>query len=646
MRNRTIITNVQPCHQGKSYPIKRTTGEQITVNADIFSDGEDSVKVRILYKESKADAWKTVPMQHKGNDEWHGAFAVEQTGWYEYKIEAWVDELQSWYNHLMKRLKQGVYLAKDLSLGADILRKSSNQTNKEWAAQLSSWSEIVAESSMYHKALDLVTSDEFSKAIAVIEIVQHPTYFDHTPPIQVGRKKEIFSTWYQLFPRSTGTDALQHGTFKDCEKVLPRIADMGFDVLLFPPVYPIGKSHRKGKNNALLAEDEDVGSPWSVGSNEGGHTSLHPALGSMKDFQKLMKKAADKGLEIAIDMGLRCSPDHPYIERHPDWFHHLPDGRLDTEEDPPLSYKDIINFNFDCDDWENLWEELKNNVMFWADKGVRIFFASTPHNKPFAFWQWLIKEVQAAYPDTIFLSGAFTRPKPMLELAKAGFTQSFTYFIWQKNKIDLQSHLMELVSGEWRNYLRPNFFPNTPDILPAQLAGANENAFMLRYALAATLSSNCGIYGPMFELGENRANPYGSEQYLDSEKYEIKSHDWNARNRLTTFITLLNRIRREQPALQQTYNLTFTNTDNEQLLSFVKTSVDGNTTIWCVINLDAENVQSGYIEVPKQVLGITGRYLNLKVKELLSGETYHWFNEWNYVELKPERFPLHILQVV
>ena len=646
MRNRTIINNVSPVLDGGKYYIKRIPGEEVTVTASIYCDGNDLVRAAILYKKDGEKNWQESPMYTLETDIWQGKFTVKSEGFYHYKIEAWVDRLATWHQRFLAKHEAGQHLASDLSMGTVWLKKAAEQADKAVSKQLLGWAKAFEKSSQYHENVAAVLSEEFRDYMSRASLRQYPTTFDQDLKVRVGRPKELFSTWYLMFPRSASDKPGQHGTFKDCERLLPHIAAMGFDVLFLPPVFPIGKTNRKGKNNTFLAEQNDVGSPWSVGSEEGGHKSVNPLLGTMKDFENLVKAANKLGIEIALDMSLRCSADHPYVKEHPDWFNRLPDGRLAVEEVPPLNYQDIVDLNFESDDWKNIWEELKSILLFWAEKGIRIFYGSTPHFKPFGFWHWAIQEVQKTYPDIFFLSGAFTRGVVREELAKAGFSQSFTYFIWKNsNKKDLQEYIEELVNGDTREYLHPNLFTNTPDILPGYLADAGPEAFLLQYALASTLSSNCGIYGPAFELMYNKRFPDSKERYLHSEKYEITHHNWNASNRVTDFIERMNRIRKENPALHDTFNIRFTNADNDNLLSFVKTTPDKKNVIWCIINLNPSSNQSGYVEVPKEVLGLKGRWFNLEVTDLLTGETYHWFNDWNFVELSLDRYPMHVLKV-
>lgn len=646
MRNRAIITNVKPLLADGSYYLKRISGEEVEITADIYCDGDDVLQASILYKHVAAETWQETAMHPTQNEQWQGKFTVEKEGFYEYRIEAWVDHLSTWYHGFLWKNGAGQNLANDLSLGAVWLKKAAEQADKATSKLLLGWVKLMEDPKKYDDACSILLSPEAGKVIDECRAKQFPTIFDKQMLVRVGRPKELFSTWYLLFPRSTSPTPGKHGTFQDCQTLLPRIAEMGFDVLFLPPIFPIGTTNRKGKNNIFSASADDVGSPWSVGNAEGGHMSVNPQLGTIEDFEELVKNAGKHGMEVALDISLRCSADHPYTKSHPDWFNRLPDGRLAVEEVPPLNYQDIVDFNFECDDWSNLWEEMKRIFLFWAEKGVRIFYASTPHHQPFGFWNWLIVEVQTVYPDVIFLSGAFTRLVIQEELAKVGFNQSFTYFIWRNsNKADLQRYVNELVSGDTSEYLHPNFFTNTPDILPSYLADKGAYAFMLQYALASMISSNCGVYGPAFELMYNQRFAGSKERYNHSEKYEIAHHDWSARNAVTSFITQLNKIRKENPAMHNMFNLQFTGTDNDLIISFVRATPDRKNVIWCIINLDPVNSHSGYVEVPRELLGLKGKWFNLQVRDLLTDEVYHWFNDWNFVELRNDKYPLHILKL-
>lgn len=643
MRNRVIIENVKPEIDHGRFFIKRVAGEKIDVSADIHSDGHDIIRASLLYKHEKDRKWTELFMDSHPNDVWTARFMVTEKGFYDYRIEAWMDHLSNWLHGFHKKHADGQQMSIELRIGADLLRKTAEQYNKQTAAKLTKTAASLENDGSYEKAVELVLSDDFAQLVHEHPFKQFITDYRQLR-VRVGRERELFSAWYEFFPRSASVEPGKHGTFRDCEKLLDRVAELGFDVLYFPPIHPIGKINRKGKNNAVVAEPGEPGSPWAIGSDEGGHKSVHAELGTIDDYVSLIKKARKKGIEIALDLAFQCAPDHPYIKEHPQWFLWRPDGSIAYAENPPKKYQDIVPLNYENEDWEGLWNELKSVALFWCEKGVSIFRVDNPHTKPFRFWQWLIAEVQNEYPDTIFLAEAFTRPKVMAQLAKGGYTQSYSYFTWRTNKKEMTEYLTELTQTELREYFRPNFWPNTPDILPYELMGAGYGAFALRLALAATLSSNYGVYGPSYEFMENTGNTNGKEEYYNSEKYEIRLYDWSARNRLTELMTRLNQIRRENKALQTTWNIHFTRTDNEQLMSYVKVAEDGSNIIWCIANFNTQFKESGYIEVPKALLNITGR-VNIKVTDLLTNETYYWFNDWNYVELNPEKTPLHLLQV-
>lgn len=644
MRNRVVIEHVRPEVNGGRFFIKRIVGEDIKVSAHIFSDGHDYIRAALLYKNEKEKRWSEVPMQDHVNDEWSGSFTVKKRGFYHYKIEGWVDHLYNWYKGFLKKEAAGQQMQVELLIGANLLKSTAANYSKAKAAPLLKLAKLFEKEEAYQEAVGQVLSPGFKQLVEDHPFKQFQTIYDNNLRVRVGREKELFSSWYEFFPRSTAKTPGEHGTFKDCHRILPRIKEMGFDVLYFPPIHPVGQINRKGKNNVVNAQADDPGSPWAIGSKEGGHKAINPDLGTLEDFKSLIAAAKKQGIEIAMDIAFQCAPDHPYIKKHPDWFIWRPDGTIMYAENPPKKYQDIVPINFETTDWENLWEELKSIFLYWMEQGISIFRIDNPHTKPFRFWEWVITEVQKVNPDAIFLSEAFTRPKIMAQLAKGGFTQSYSYFTWRTTKVELEEYMNELTQTESREYFRPNFWPNTPDILAYELMGANTNAFVKRFILAATLSSNYGMYGPAYEFMENTGSDSGKEEYLNSEKYEIRHYDWEHRNRLTEVITKVNQIRKTHPALQSTWNLNFTRTDNDQISSYIKLTPDHGDIIWCVVNFDAHHVQSGYIEVPKKLLNIDGN-IKIKVTDLLTGEVYHWFNDWNFVELDPEKFPAHIFKV-
>ncbi|MBA4055799.1 MAG: alpha-1,4-glucan--maltose-1-phosphate maltosyltransferase, partial [Marivirga sp.] len=494
----------------------------------------------------------------------------------------------------------------------------------------------------YSDVIKYVLTNEFKKLVHEFPLVVHETTFDKELEVIVEHKKSNFSTWYELFPRSASLEG-KHGTFKDVIRLLPRIEQMGFDVLYLPPIHPIGKINRKGKNNNVKAAEGEPGSPWAIGSDEGGHKSIHTELGTFDDYKKLIAEAKKHDIDIALDLAFQCAPDHPYVTEHPEWFKQRPDGSIQYAENPPKKYQDIYPFYFETDQWMDLWVELKSVITFWIDQGVKIFRVDNPHTKPIPFWQWVIAEVNKEYDDIIFLAEAFTRPKIMASLGKVGFTQSYTYFTWRVQKSELIEYMNELVFSPSRNYFRPNFWPNTPDILPFHLQHQGENIFILRLALAATLSSNYGIYGPPYEFYENVPVP-GREEYFDSEKYEIKRHDWKKTNRMTDIIALLNNARKNNEALQSTWNLQFCSIGNENLIAYLKATDDLSNIILVVVNLDPHGKQSGYVQLPKGKLKL-GDHMNVKVKDLITDENYTWTQEWNYIELDPFKIPFHLFKV-
>jgi starch synthase (maltosyl-transferring) len=468
--------------------------------------------------------------------------------------------------------------------------------------------------------------------------------YEKTLAITVDRERARFSSWYEMFPRSCASEPGRHGTFRDCEQMLPYVAEMGFDVLYFPPIHPIGRTNRKGKNNSAEAEPGDVGSPWAIGSGEGGHKSVDPQLGTFDDFRALVSRAREHGLEIALDLALQCSPDHPWISEHPDWFRHRPDGSIQYAENPPKKYEDIVPLDFETSDWRALYRELLSVVLFWIDHGVRIFRVDNPHTKPYAFWEWMIGQVKSVHPEIIFLSESFTRPKVMYRLAKLGFTQSYTYFTWRQTAKEIRDYMTELTKTSVSEFFRPNLWPNTPDILPENLQIGGRSAFQLRLVLAATLGSNYGIYGPAFELCEDVPLEPGREEYLNSEKFETR--EWNREQAasLRWLIARVNEIRKENKALQSSHNLQFHPVTNDQLLAYSKHTDDKSNLILTVVNLDVNHVQSGYVDLPLSELNIE-TMRPFQVHDLLSGQRFLWSGPRNYVELDPKKIPAHVFRL-
>lgn len=637
-QQRVLIEDVQPQVDAGVYPAKRTVGERVDVSASIFSDGHDHLRAEVAYRFDDSGEWTTVEMNHETNDRWTANFYVTRKGRYYFYVKAWVDHVETWFDGIRKKIVANVEVPLELQEGAILLRQVADN-NKELVA----WAKELEDTKKIRKAIDRVMSPEFAEAVHHHPLRQHVARQEGELMVKVEDPGALFSSWYELFPRSSSLKPNTHGTFKDTIKLLPRIAAMNFDVLYLPPIHPIGKVNRKGKNNSVTAKPGEPGSPWAIGSDEGGHKSIHPALGTMEDYEKLQAEAKKYNIRMALDLAFQCAPDHPYVKEHPEWFRQRPDGSIQYAENPPKKYQDIYPFNFETESWEALWEELKSVIFFWIEHGVTIFRVDNPHTKPFRFWEWVIGEVDKKYPDIIFLSEAFTRPRVMAALAKLGFTQSYTYFTWRVTKQEIVEYMNELVHGPSRNYFRPNFWPNTPDILPWHLQRQNQNMFIIRFALASTLSSNYGMYGPVYEFCENEPVD-GKEEYYNSEKYELRTYDWRKTNRMTDIITIVNQARKENAALQSTWNLQFCGIENPNLIAYLKATDDRSNLVLVVVNLDPHQRQSGYVQLPLQQLGIHGR-INVKLHDLVTSEDYTWTQEWNYVELQPHKMPFHLFRM-
>lgn len=649
-RKRVAIENVKPQIDCGKYPIKRVVGEGVEVRADIFVDGHDKVGATLLYRrlasprrKSAKAKWKEIPMVFCENDHWKATFEPEREGWYEYTIRAYVDHYTTWAEGLKKKFDDKQEIGVELLIGAQMMEQAQSGATPTQKKKLEKWQEMLTHPQDEREAISMALGEEVRKIMLQAQEQDLFRIYEKIMLVQVERKKALFSAWYELFPRSTASEQGRHGTFKDCEKLLPRIAEMGFDVIYLPPIHPIGENHRKGKNNAVKAAAGDPGSPWAIGDATGGHKAIHPALGTMKDFKSLVEAARKLNIEIALDFAIQCSPDHPYVKEHPQWFKWRPDGTVQYAENPPKKYQDVLPVNFETEDWENLWRELKNIVDFWIDKGVHIFRVDNPHTKPFTFWEWLIKEVKSKHPEVIFLAEAFTRPRIMEKLAKIGFTQSYTYFTWRNSAEEIRQYMYELTRSDLREYFRPNFWPNTPDILPISLERKPESAFIARLVMAATLSSSYGVYGPIFELGLNEPFP-GKEEYTESEKYEVKHWDWEKNTRIREVITAINQIRKDNKALQSTWEVEFCEVDNSQLLSFAKTDAEKQNRLIIVINLDPDHTQTGWVKVPFKFLRMKTDSAFI-VNDLLSGNRYNWAAEWNYVELHPSVMPAHVFRI-
>jgi starch synthase (maltosyl-transferring) len=634
-RVRVAIRGVRPEVECGLFPIKRTVGEDIVVEADVFADGHEWITCTLKYRHDQDRNWQETVMESLPNDHWRGRFTVERLGIYVYTLAAWVDHFQTWSHDLKKRVDAKQDITVDLQIGANLLKLAAARASGEDARRLS-----LAAGAL---TVELALSEELAKLAGRYPVKEFAASYKELR-VSVDRERARFSTWYEMFPRSTSENIDRSGTFKDCEQWIPYLAEMGFDVLYFPPIHPIGRTHRKGRNNTRVAGPQDPGSPWAIGAPEGGHKSIHPELGTLSDFRHLMRVAAEHGIEIALDIAYQCSPDHPYVKQHPEWFRTRPDGTVQYAENPPKKYEDIYPFDFDSSHWQSLWNELKSVIEFWIDQGVRIFRVDNPHTKPFAFWEWMIGDLKAKHPDLIFLSEAFTRPNIMYWLAKAGFTQSYTYFTWRNTKADLSDYFEELLLTPVREFFRPNLWPNTPDILNEYLQNGGRPAFKARLVLAATLAASYGIYGPPFEAEERIPREPGSEEYLNSEKYEIRHRNPATSNELRGLITRVNTIRRQNRALQSNRGFAIHPTDNDQLIAYSKRTPKNDNVIVTVVNLDWRFTQSGFVELPLDDFGIDAG-VPYPVTDLLTGARYTWHGPRNYVELRPAEIPAHVLRL-
>ena len=650
-RIRAVIENVQPSVDGGRFPVKRIVGDALVVEADCFADGHDVVAAMLMWRKRGAADWRRTPMAPLVNDRWRASFVVDALGSWEYTVCAWVDPFRSWLHDFSRRVDaDDVRIA--AATGALLIEQAAERAGPDGDAELlESWSrklgkaaaDCAVDGAIDVDALKRLGNDEARAAIArrypdLTHALTHPQVY----AVTVERERARFSAWYEFFPRSASDDPARHGTFADCEAWLPYVKRMGFDVLYFPPIHPIGRSRRKGRNNTLDPSADDLGSPWAIGAAEGGHDAILPALGTLTDFKHLVARAAELEIDIALDIAFQCAPDHPWVTEHPDWFKKRADGSIQYAENPPKKYQDIYPFDFESADWRALWVALAEVFEHWVAQGVRVFRVDNPHTKAYPFWEWVIARVRALQPEVIFLSEAFTRPRVMHRLAKVGFSQSYTYYTWRNSKQELTAYFTELSQGAGNEYFRPNVWPNTPDILPAALQYGGRPVFMARAAMAATLAANWGIYGPAYELLEGRALRAGGEEYIDSEKFERRVWDRSRDDSLADFIAVLNRARRENPALQSDAGLRFLKVDNEQLLAYAKTSADGANTVVCIVNLDPHHTQSGWVEFDLTAFGLQADQV-YQLHDLLSGSHYLWHGSRNYVSLDPQRVPVHVM---
>ncbi len=644
-QTRIVIEHVSPSVDGGLFAAKTSVGDIVPIEADVFTDGHDLPAARVLLVHEDADRWD-VPMVPLGNDHWRSEVPIRERGTYRFRIEGWIDTWATWRSDLEKRLGAGQDVAGELREGAALVgaaaRSARAAAAEDDAARLKD-----AASRLRRKdtaaASTLALSDELHALMSAHPDRRRGAAASPEFVMVAARERARHGAWYELFPRSASPDPARHGTLRDVAALVPDIAELGFDVLYLPPIHPIGQTNRKGANNTTTPDPDAPGSPWAIGSASGGHTAIHPDLGTFDDFEHLLAELKRHEMELALDLAFQCSPDHPWVTEHPDWFRHAADGTIRFAENPPKKYEDIYPIDFETKDQDGLWHALLEVVQFWIDRGVPIFRVDNPHTKPFAFWEWLLAEVKRDHPDVLFLSEAFTRPRVMERLAKIGFDQSYTYFTWRRSRDELAGYLAELTQPPVRDFLRPNLWPNTPDILTDQLQEGGPPAFRLRYLLAATLGANYGIYGPAFEHMEATPREPGSEEYRDSEKYELRFRP-SAATGMRELIALVNLIRREHPALQHDRTLRFHPVESDQLLAYSKTLPDGTDPVVVIVNLDPVHPQSGWVDLRMPELGMAWD-APFVARDLLSGETFRWTGARNFVELHPGHQPGHVLAI-
>jgi len=640
-QRRVVIDYVYPKINDGDFYIKRVVNESVTVDAHVLVDGHDVIAASVLYKHEREKKWQEVRMHPVINNEWQASFTVVKQGFYTYKVEGWVDYALNWQHGIQRKIEDDQHVKSELLEGIPFLQYISKKVHDHEKDYLNHLQHLFASEQDYDEAIKAATSKKLHNLFTKYpQKILANTSKDYR--VYVDRLKARFSTWYEFFPRSASEQNGVHGTFKDCERLLPKVAKMGFDTLYFPPIHPIGEVNRKGKNNTTTAYEGDVGSTWGIGSQYGGHTDIQPQLGFVEDFKALVLKAKEHHIEIAMDYALQVAPDHPWVKEHPKWFKWRPDGTVQYAENPPKKYQDILPIYWENDDYKNLWQACLDILLYWIDCGINVFRVDNPHTKPFYFWNWIISEVKQKHPDVLLLAEAFTAPKVMQQLGKQGYTQSYTYFTWRNSKHELIEYVEELTKTEQREYMRPNFWPNTPDINPYDLQGANESKYIQRYLLAATLSSNTGIYGPVFEQMLDAAIP-GKEEYLNSEKFQISHYDWNKENKLTAVISRVNQIRQQNEALQQTNNIKFCQIENSNLMAFYKWNDARTNELLIIISLDPYYAQQGSVQVPLHDLNVQQGH-QYQMHDLVTGSVYNWYNEWNFIELHPT-LPFHIFKI-
>jgi starch synthase (maltosyl-transferring) len=641
---RVIIAEVRPHLSNGRYAIKRIVGERLRVTADIIKEGHDTLAAEVRYRTLPAGEWQHAPMTFSFNDdEWSGQIPLDMVGQTEYTVAAWTDRYASWAEELRRKVGAGVAVTSEILEGEALVRECAERASGDAARLLAEYADRLRAAEDGPAAVRVALNPELAALANEAEARDDLTVYPRALPVRVDRERARFGAWYEIFPRSQGKNPGQGSTFREAMWRIPEIRAMEFDVLYLCPIHPIGHTNRKGKNNTLVAGPDDVGSPWAIGNADGGHDAINPDLGTIEDFDAFVAATREAGMEIALDIAIQCSPDHPYVRDHPGWFRRRPDGTIKYAENPPKKYEDIVALDMWCDDYVNLWHELKRVFLHWVNRGVAIFRIDNPHTKPIAFWEWLIAEVQRDHPNVIFLAEAFTRPKRVQELAKVGFTQSYHYFTWRTTRPELEDYLTDLTQTGQTEYLRPNFFTNTQDILTEYLVTGGRPAFKVRVALAATSNPAYGVYSG-FELIENTPLIAGKEEYLNSEKYEIRVRDWQAPGNIVGYIRRLNEIRHENPALQLWTNLTFHNADNPAILSYSKVTPDGANRLLVVMNLDPFNAQAAWIQLDGAALGIdSGSYYMMH--DLLTGSRWPWQGIVGWVRLDPQDEPVHIFRL-
>ena len=642
---RVVIDSIQPQIDGGQAPFKRVLGDWIRFEAHVFADSHDALLVELRLRPLKTKAWQSIPMENEGNDCFATIYKSDTIGLFEYEVVGVVDHYQSWQTGFVKKQAEGIPLDVECKIGAGLLHKAAATANAADAKKLEHWANALEDSQNSIQQRIGIALDP-----AVIELARrypqrsHQTVSDRSLML-IERERAIFSTWFEFFPRSCGPSKRQHGTLGDAAQKLALIAELGFDVIYLPPIHPIGREFRKGKNNTLEASQDEEGSPWAIGAQEGGHTSLHPQLGTFEDFEAFVTQCHALDMELAMDIAFQCAPDHPWVKEHPQWFNWRPDGTVQYAENPPKKYQDILPINFESEDWENLWETLKSVFEFWISKGVKIFRVDNPHTKSMHFWRWCILNLKADHPDVLFLAEAFTRPKRKYFLAKAGFTQGYTYFTWRNSPAELQAYVEELTRTPVSDYFWPNFWPNTPDILHADLQENNRNAYIVRYLLAATLSSNIGIYGPAYTTIDYEPYP-GKEENNHSEKYELKEWDWYAKGHINSEVKRINKIRQQHQAFQRTGNIRFIPCTNDQIIAFIKEDFSQTDRWIIVINMDWHQRQVGSLQLPSSLFNSSEAHIQLVDFFSPNKISYQWGAETAYVELDPQNSCAHMLQIV